>query len=322
MGFEFQVGQLWGIILAAGEGTRARAFLSELCGGRGIKQFCTVIGCRSMLQDTLDRVERLIPRKRILVVVSRYHREEVSQQLAGWPDENIIFQPENCDTTAGILLPLAYISRRDPLATVAIFPSDHFVLHEERFMEAVRHGVWDTQRFPWNLTLLGVLPDCHEDGYGWIMPGDEEANRETRAVHGFWEKPLASQAQELWQRGALWNTFVCVTQGGTLWSMVRRAVPEIYERFRQIRQALGTPQSEKVIEQAYATMPAVNFCSGLCEPLTADLRVLPVSSVGWSDWGTEDRIVATLRQLGTHTELLARLDQQKSRWRSAVLRAS
>lgn len=48
MSLEFPIEHLWGIILAAGEGTRARTFLSELCGGRGIKQFCTVIGCRSL----------------------------------------------------------------------------------------------------------------------------------------------------------------------------------------------------------------------------------------------------------------------------------
>ena len=321
MSLEFHIGQLWGIVLAAGEGTRVRSFLSELCGGRGIKQFCSVIGGRSMVQDTLARVERLIPRKRILVVVSRYHREEAAQQLTSWPEENIIFQPENCDTTAGILLPLAYVSHRDPLATVAVFPSDHFILHEERFMEAVRHSVWETQRFPWNLTLLGMLPDCPEDGYGWILPGEEETSRATRGVQGFWEKPTLSQARELWQRGALWNTFVCITQGGTLWSMVRRTVPEIYERFRLIREALDTPQVEKVTEQVYTNMPAVNFCSGLCESLAAELRVLPVSAIGWSDWGTAERILATLKQLDEHPEFLARLYQQRANWKPAVLRA-
>jgi len=318
---EFQIGQLWGIVLAAGEGTRVRTFLAELCGGRGIKQFCTVIGCRSMLQDTLDRVERLIPRKRILVVVSRHHREEVAQQLTGWPLENIIFQPENCDTAAGILLPLAHVSHRDPLATVAIFPSDHFILHEERFMEVVRRGVWETQRYPWNLTLLGVLPDCPEDGYGWIMPDEEEQNRETRTVRGFWEKPTSSQAQELWQHGALWNTFVCIAQSGTLWSMARRAAPQVYERFRQIRQVLGTPEGEKVTEQVYTTMPVVNFCSGVCVPLAAELRVLPVSAVGWSDWGTAERIWATMKQLGKQAEFLARLSQQRGNWKSTLLGA-
>jgi len=58
--------QPWGIVLAAGEGARARDFLKQLCGGRGIKQFCTIIGRYSMLEQTLIRVERLIPRERIL----------------------------------------------------------------------------------------------------------------------------------------------------------------------------------------------------------------------------------------------------------------
>jgi mannose-1-phosphate guanylyltransferase len=321
MGLEFQIGQLWGIVLAAGEGTRVRAFLSELCGGRGIKQFCAVIGRRSMLQYTLDRVERLISRKRILIVVSRHHCEEVVQQLTAWPAENIIFQPENCDTTAGILLPLAHVTQRDPLATVAIFPSDHFILDEGRFMEAVRRGVWETQRFPWNMTLLGMLPDGPEDGYGWIMPSEEEQNRETRAVRGFWEKPTPAQAQELWQQGAVWNTFVCIAQSGTLWNMARRAVPEIYGRFRQIRQALGAPYREEVIEQVYTTMPAVNFCSGLCEPLANELRVLPLSAVGWSDWGTTDRIWATVKQLGKQAEFRARLNQQSRNFAPTRLRA-
>src|SRR5215475_13041120 len=105
--------QLWGIVLAGGEGTRVRAFLTSLCGGRGIKQFCAVVGRRSMLEHTLARVELLIPRERILVVVSRHHREEVKQQLAHWPADNTIVQPANRDTAPGILLPLAHISYRD-----------------------------------------------------------------------------------------------------------------------------------------------------------------------------------------------------------------
>ena len=118
--------KLWGIVLAGGEGTRVREFLSQLCGGRGLKQFCAVVGRRSMLEHTLARVERLIPRERMLVVVCQDHRPEASQQLAHWPQENVVWQPANRDTAPGILLPLAHISHRDPLATVAVFPSDHF----------------------------------------------------------------------------------------------------------------------------------------------------------------------------------------------------
>ena len=176
---------LWGIVLAAGEGTRVRKFLKQQCGGRGIKQFSAVIGHRSMLEHTLARVERLIPRERILVIVSVDHREEVAAQLAHWPAVNVTFQPENRDTAPGILLPLASICQRAPFATVAIFPSDHFILDEARFMDSVWTAVSDTQRFSRDLTLLGMTPTDVEEGYGWIEPGNKEDGRATHAVRRF-----------------------------------------------------------------------------------------------------------------------------------------
>jgi len=318
---EPRIGQLWSIVLAAGEGTRVRSFLSQLCGGRGIKQFCAIMGRRSMLEHTLERVEWLIPRQRTLIIVSHDHRQEAARQLAHWSSENIIFQPENRDTAAGILLPLAHIAHRDPLATVAIFPSDHFILEEWKFMQAVRHAVWETQGFPWGLTLLGIEPDKVEDGYGWIEPAAEEENRTTRAVLRFWEKPTQKQAQVLWRRGALWNSFVCVVQCGTLWGMARQAVPDIYEDFKPIRQALGKPQAELVTKKVYAKLRAVNFCSGICEPCASALRVLPVSGTGWSDWGSVDRILETAEQLGKKAELLARLNHDRRTWNHLLLQA-
>ncbi len=86
---ESQAGQLWGIVLAGGNGTRVRGFLSQLCNNRGIKQYCAVVGRRSMLEHTLARVEMLIPRQRILVVVSEDHQPEISQHLAHWPSEKM-----------------------------------------------------------------------------------------------------------------------------------------------------------------------------------------------------------------------------------------
>src|SRR6266571_5323423 len=181
--------QLWGIVLAAGEGTRAREFLRQLCGGRGIKQFCAVVDSRSMLEHTLVRVEQLIPRERILVVVSQNHQAEVTQHLAHWPAENVIYQPANRDTAPGILLPLAHISYRDPSATVAVFPSDHFVVDEDKFMHAVA-------------SLLGATPDQEEGDYGWIEPASHELKRASRAVVRFVEKPPPASAHELMARGA------------------------------------------------------------------------------------------------------------------------
>lgn len=298
--------RLWGIVLAAGEGTRARDFLQQLCGGQGIKQFCAVIGRRSLLEHTLTRVERLIPRERILIVVSPRHREEVEQQLAHWPTDNIIYQPANRDTAPGILLPLAHVSHRDPFATVAFFPSDHFILKEKRFMATVERAVAEARRFPREMILLGMTPDRVEEGYGWIEPGSKEKGRETRTVQRFWEKPSPFHAQELLARGALWNTFVGVAQASTLWGMVQQEASALHQAFLAIRRALGTPDAPRAIARAYETLRAVNFSSDVCEPLASWLRVLPVPEVGWSDWGSVERICATLQQLGKMDDAVRR----------------
>jgi len=213
--------QLWGIVLAAGEGTRVREFLAQMCGGRGIKQFCAVTGRRSMLQHTLDRAERLIPRERSLVVVSTEHRAEVEAQLAQWPAENIIFQPANRDTAPGILLPLAHVSHRDPLANVAIFPSDHCIQHEARFIRAVSCAVAEVERFPQDFVLLGMAPDAAEEGYGWIEPSTRDEGRTTQGVQRFGEKPDPATTHALLSRGALWNTFVCVAWAPTVCNPVK-----------------------------------------------------------------------------------------------------
>ena len=299
--------QLWGLVLAGGEGTRVRDFLTQLCGGRGIKQFCAVIGRRSMLEHTLARVERLIPRERILIVVSTHHRPEVEAQLAHWPPDNVIFQPLNRDTAPGILLPLAHLSHRAPGATVAIFPSDHFIVEETRFMSFVERVVEETRRFRQAVTLLGMTPTAIEDGYGWIEPGTKAHGRDTMAVQRFYEKPSPLLAHGLLRRGALLNTFVCVAQANTVWELVRQAAPALSQDFMVIRRALQTPHAEEVIAREYCTMQSVNFSSDICEPLAARLRVLPVSAVGWSDWGSAERILASLQRIGKLDECLARL---------------
>lgn len=300
---------LWAIVLAAGEGTRVRDFLARLCGGRGIKQFCAVVGRRSLLEHTLARVERLIPRERILIVVSTDHRAEVATQLAHWPTNNVIFQPSNRDTAPGILLPLAHLSHRAPFATVAIFPSDHCILAEDRFLSSVRQVVIEAQRFPRALTLLGMTPNGIDDGYGWIEPGEPEEGCATRRVLQFWEKPVPLKVHELLRCGALWNTFVCITQANTLWEMTRQVLPDLYDDFIRIRRALQNSHAPLVTDNVYRMIPRVNFSTAICQPLASRLRVLPVPDVGWSDWGSVERICASLEQMGKLDDCLVRLQQ-------------
>ena len=299
----------WGIVLAAGEGNRVREFFSALCGGQGIKQFCSVLGKRSLLQMTLDRVQQLIPRERILIIVDKRHRPEAAAQLAGWPEENIIYQPANRETAPGILLPLAHVSHRCPDATVAMFPSDHFISNERGFMSHVAKAVEETKMFPASAVLLGMTPDRIEEGYGWISSLEDGKDKCSRAVRGFWEKPSLPHAEKLMQDGALWNTFVFAARAATLWEMTRQTVPELYGAFTGVRIMLGTNHADKYIDQTYERLCAVNFSSAILARCAARLRVLPVPEIGWSDWGSADRILDSVMRMGRVGELAARLEK-------------
>ena len=301
----------WGIILAAGEGNRVRHFLSALCGGRGIKQFCAVLGRRSLLQLTVDRVQRLIPRERILIIVDKRHEPETVEQLAGWPRENIIYQPANRETAPGILLPLAHVSHRCPNATVGIFPSDHFVLDERRFLAHLEKAFAEADLMPDHSILLGVKPDQLEDGYGWISAVKDPRGRASLAVRDFREKPSLAQARQLMSAGALWNTFILTSRAATLWQMTRQAVPDLYGVFSSIRIMLGTHQATRFIDQAYERMPTVNFSHAVLTPCAQRLRVLPVPEIGWSDWGSPERILGSALRMGRLHELAARIGERQ-----------
>ena len=127
------------IVLAAGEGARLRSWLEQQLGETLQKQYAKLLGPRSMLECTLDRVEKLIPRERIFTVVGRRHLgyPVVRAQLTSRAERTVISQPMNRDTGVGILLPLMHIVKRYPESLIAIFPSDHFIAEEDRFLTYV-----------------------------------------------------------------------------------------------------------------------------------------------------------------------------------------
>ena len=90
--------------MAGGEGQRLRRFLRYVHGTERPKQFCAIIGRRSMLRHTLDRAESLIPSERTVTVVTAGHRPFVAEDLVGVPPRILVEQPRNRDTGPGILL--------------------------------------------------------------------------------------------------------------------------------------------------------------------------------------------------------------------------
>ncbi len=289
------------IVLAGGEGERVRPLVQSWLGRHRPKQYCTFVGTRSMFQHTLQRAVNLTTPDRIVTVVAHGHGREPWTQLDGISGIKVLRQPQNRDTAAGIFLPLAYIRACDSDATVVLYPSDHFVYPEDRFLEVVQFAVQAAERPPWRLVLLGVLPDRLELEYGWIQPGptfDQSTSCGVRAVQAFLEKPDFVQASRAMASGALWNTLILAAKLPKLWELGWQCFPEMMPLFERLCVAIGGPEEGKVLDAIYRVMPERNFSSGLLQRIPEHVAMIQLNGVLWSDWGKPERIVETLRKIG------------------------
>ena len=177
---------LWAIVLAGGEGVRLRPLVRLVCGDDRPKQFAPLLGGRSLLEATLDRVARGIPDDRTVVVGVR-HQARYWQGAGASAGGHVLVQPESRGTAAGILYAAHWLWWRDPDATVAVFPSDHFVSDEPSFMDHVRVVAGAPDLMPDRLVLIGARPAWAETEYGWIQPGERLAlgQANVAAVRGF-----------------------------------------------------------------------------------------------------------------------------------------
>lgn len=296
---------LCGLVLAGGEGRRLEPFIMRLRGDSLPKQYVNFTGTHSMLEHTYRRAEKLIPRERVFTVVNQAHlkHQAVVDQLAGRSPGTVVLQPENRDTGPGLLLPLMHIYKRYPNAIVAVFPSDQFIGEEDQLMRHIRLAQAIVKRVPSTAVLLGIKPDYEESEYGYIMPNsDRPANGwGICTVTDFVEKPDVMRAHRLIARGALWNTMMMVFKASVLLQWVEELRPEMYRHFKRIYAAIGTASEKVVVREMYNCLQTFNFSKELLEPMAQQhpdrLAVLAVSNVAWSDWGSESRIVKTLRRI-------------------------
>jgi mannose-1-phosphate guanylyltransferase len=287
------------IILAAGEGVRLRSFVQRLRGDTLPKQYVKFFGGKSMLQTTFKRAERLIPPERTFTVVDQNHCEfaEVTQQLVAQPKIHFVIQPSNRDTAIGLLLPLAHLLERYPDATVAVFPSDHFISDDDLFMAHVDAGFGIVEQDTAKIVLLGIPPNTAEPDYGYIVPDDDFRGAfpcGARVVSRFVEKPPVSFAQEIVSRGGLWNTFIMVFKARNFLSYVRDINRRLFHCFCRIHDALGTGREIGAIKSVYELAQPINLSKAFLEELPrrcpSQLLVLPVGGVYWCDCGSEERI--------------------------------
>ncbi len=316
----------WGIILAGGETKRMRRPIKEWLGYCLPKQFCTFTGTRSMLQHTIDRAKELIPEERLVIVTLVDYQgclEECIDSFKG----TILYQPSNRDTAPAIMLGLSHILERDPEGVVAVFPSDHFIYPEDRFVSYVDLALNVCEKEIQRMVFLGAIPSHPESGYGWIKLGDlvEESfsipasdlldvsmpGTGLLAADRLWEKPNRSDADWLFRDGWVLNTKVIAAKARTLYAIAWQWIPNILRRFETYRSVLHAVTERRAPEDhlaiamyhLYLGLRPVDFFLEVAQNAFDRTLVLPMDAgLHWSDWQHPDRVRNSLEMLNLRSD--------------------
>lgn len=190
-----EAGHLWAVILAGGDGIRMQALTRRITGDSRPKQFCPIVGRKTLFEQTRARIDPLFARNRQVFVLSRDHERYYRQELTEAGESLSLVQPMNRGTGTAMILALVNILGRDADAIVGFFPCDHYYSCDDSFQATVRTAAAAGRQYPDLLVLIGAEANYPEADYGWIEPEQDGLHSEAGLpirVKQFWEKAVCA----------------------------------------------------------------------------------------------------------------------------------
>ena len=287
------------IILAGGSGTRLWPLSRELYP----KQFLPLMGDRSLLQETLSRIDGVPNIGAPIIVCNEEHRflaAENARQL-GIKPAAIALEPVGRNTAPALTLASLMIPQitkgstaEDPV--MLVMPADHLIEDVEVFRIALIRGaaLADTGA----IVTFGIEPDAPESGYGYIRKGKHTSGEGNSApghynVSAFVEKPEPIDAQRMVDAGEyLWNSGIFMVRPSIWLRILGRFRPDILEACESAHdQSKWDGDFYRPDAKIFSSCPSDSIDYAVMEragsAATADAfscLVVPLD-VGWSDLG-------------------------------------
>ena len=248
------------------------------------KQFLDFFGTgRSLLQQTFDRFKKIIPEENILIVTNDLYAGLVKEQLPELHPEQILQEPTRRNTAPCIAWASYHIRALNPQANIVVAPSDHLILKESEFWEAVERGLEFVAQSD-KLLTLGIKPNRPETGYGYIQIA-EQAGDNFYKVKTFTEKPELELAKVFVESGEFyWNSGLFMWNVNSILKAVETQIPELAGRLAAGAEVYGTPAEKAFIDENFPSCPNVSVDFGIMEK--ADNVYVSLGDFGWSDLGT------------------------------------
>ncbi len=287
---------IYALILAGGSGER----FWPLSRRARPKQLLRLVSKRTLLEETVARLEGFIPRERILILTNAEQEAAVRQLLTAFPKENIVAEPAKRDTAAAVALGTGWVAARDHGATMIVLPADHVIADRSAFQESLALAA-DAAEETGELVTIGIKPTWACPGFGYIEHGNPVHLRkrdDKNAIHRvlrFREKPNPDLAESFLRKGNFrWNAGMFVSSVPTVLSEFNRQAPELADFISQLR---APGNFEMVLRERFSKLPRISFDYAIMEK--ADRVLVVEASFDWDDIGSW-RAVANYFQNDEH----------------------
>jgi mannose-1-phosphate guanylyltransferase len=268
------------VIMGGGIGSRFWPFSRE----NTPKQFLDFFGVgRSLLQMTVDRFAKIIPVENIFIVTNRKYAQLVKEQLPLLRDDQLLLEPCRRNTAPCIAYAAYHIRARNPKANIVVAPSDHLILKEEEFIDAIQYGL-EFVKTNDVLATLAIKPSRPETSYGYIQSSNITRGGFIK-VKTFTEKPDLQLAKIFQQSGEFfWNSGLFLWNVNTIINDIHKFLPDIATRFDLGVEFFNTPNEAQFLNEQFSYCPKISIDSGVME--NADNVCMLCLEFGWADLGT------------------------------------
>ena len=206
------------------------------------------------------------------------------EQIPGLPEENILCEPIGRNTAPCIGLGAIHIAQKYDDAIMFVLPSDHLIKFTSMFLKTLEPGA-DVAENNTNLVTIGITPDYPETGYGYIKFDPRRTEGQAYAVERFVEKPSLEVAKEyLSTEEYLWNSGMFIWKVSSILKNMQKFMPDTYESLIKIKEAIGTPQQDSILEKEFYNMQSQSIDYGIMEKAD-NIYILP-GTFGWDDVGS------------------------------------
>lgn len=246
------------------------------------KQFLKLLGDKSMIQMTYDRMRKITSSENIFIVTNKKYVDLIKEHINGIEDKNIICEPCSKNTAPCILLSALYLKQLYDETNVICVSSDSYIGKEDEFIDRIKIANDFVTKKKEAIVTLGINPTRPETAYGYIKyeKGDSVPNK----VVSFVEKPNLEIARNYFlSKEYLWNAGMFIYNNNFMLEEIKNNLPNEYNLLKDLP-SITDSNYNSFLDENYEKCTKISIDYAVMEK-SKNVYAIP-SDINWDDVGS------------------------------------